>query len=223
VHSVVSWDFALAVLPGWHSTIFPPYFVAGAIHSGLAMVLVLLIPLRKLYRFEHIITEGTLENVAKTLILTCAIMGYSYATEYFVAWYTQEKAEIGTFIYRAAGHYAVWFWLMLLCNAAVPYLFFVRQVRTSTFALFAIAVLVVFGMWLERYVIIIGAPTHTDDPYVWRLFQGPTWMELGVMFGSFCLFFFFFLLFAKFLPTVSIAEVKEEAALPAPAGKGGAS
>ncbi|MBI5440542.1 MAG: polysulfide reductase NrfD [Deltaproteobacteria bacterium] len=222
VHSVVSWDFALSILPGWHSTIFPPYFVAGAIHSGLAMVLVLLIPLRKIYGFEHIITESTLENVAKTLILTCAIMGYSYATEYFVAWYSREKVELGTFIYRATGHYSLWFWLMILCNAVLPYLFFVRRLRTHPLPLFVTAVLVVFGMWLERYVIIIGAPTHADDPYVWRLFQGPTWMELGVMFGSFSLFFFAFLLFAKFLPTVSIAEVKEEAATPAAGGEAAA-
>jgi Ni/Fe-hydrogenase subunit HybB-like protein len=214
VHSVVSWDFALAILPGWYSTIFAPYFVAGAIHSGLAMVLILLIPLRRIYRFEHLITDDTLEKVAKTLLLTTAIMAYSYGTEFFVAWYSQEKAEIGAFIYRATGAYAKSFWFMLLCNAVIPFLFFFRKVRRNTLSLMGIAGLIVIGMWFERWVIIIGAPTHAEDPYTWRLFAGPTWVEIGIMVGAFSLFFFFFLLFTKYLPTISIAEVKEE--LPAP-------
>ncbi len=214
VHSVVSWDFALSILPGWHSTIFPPYFVAGAIHSGLAMVIVLLIPMRKLYRLEKIITTEALEKVAKTILLTGAIMAYSYATEWFVAWYSKEKVELGNFVYRAVGDYALWFWLMLTLNAVVPFLFFFKKLRTSTVPLFAISAGIVVGMWLERFVIIIGSPSRVDDPYTWRLFQGPTWMEWGIFFGVTCLFFFAYLLFAKFLPVVSIAEVKEETPLP---------
>ncbi|MBI5015479.1 MAG: polysulfide reductase NrfD [Deltaproteobacteria bacterium] len=210
VHSVVSWDFALSILPGWHSTIFAPYFVAGAIHSGLAMVLVLLIPLRRIYGLEEIIDAETLEKIAKTLILTCLIVGYSYGVEFFLAWYSGEAAELGTFVARARGHYSPEFWLMLICNSVVPLACFLRRVRRSPRALFAVGVAVTIGMWFERYVIIIGAPTHAHDPYTWRLFQGPTWVEYGILVGSFSLFFFLFLLFTKFLPCISLAEVKEE-------------
>lgn len=210
VHSVVSWDFALALIPGWHSTIFAPYFVAGAIHSGLAMVLVLLVPLRRVYGLEGIITGQILEQIAKTLLLTCLIVGYSYAVEFFLAWYGGEASELGTFVARARGHYSPQFWLMLGCNAVVPLVCFLGRVRRSPPALFAVGVAVTVGMWFERYVIIIGSPTHAYDPYTWRLFQGPTWVEYGVLVGSFSLFFFLFLLFAKFLPCVSLAEVKGE-------------
>ena len=213
VHSVVSWDFALSIMPGWHSTIFAPYFVAGAIHSGLSMVLILLIPLRSLYKFQDIITIETLDNIAKTIILTGVIMGYSYGTEYFIAWYSGDQTERDTFIWRAIGHYWPQFWIMLICNSFVPLLYFWKKFRTNTLYSYIIAVLIVIGMWFERYVIIIGSPAHERDPFQWRLFSS-TWVEYGIMFGSFSLFFFFFFLFAKFLPPISIAEVKEEASPP---------
>ncbi len=213
VHSVVSWDFALSILPGWHSTIFAPYFVAGAIHSGLAMVLVLMIPLRNMYKFQNIITDHILESIAKTILLTGLIMGYSYGTEFFIAWIGGNEAEKSTFLWRAIGHYAPQFWIMLVCNSFVPLLYFFKKMRTRVVPIYIIAVLIVIGMWFERWVIIIGSPGHANDPFMWRLFQGPTWVECGILFGSFSLFFFFFFLFAKFLPTISIAEIKEEDAV----------
>jgi molybdopterin-containing oxidoreductase family membrane subunit len=209
VHSVVSWDFALSIVPGWHSTIFAPYFVAGAIHSGLAMVIALLIPLRRIYKLEHLITMNILENLAKTIILTSLIVSYSYAVEYFMAWYSGNMAERDTFIWRAIGQYAPQFWVMIICNSIVPLAFFSKKIRTSLSSLLAISILVNIGMWFERYVIILSSAAHEFDPYSWGGAYRPTWVELGIMLGSFSLFFFLFLLFVKFLPVVSITEVKE--------------
>lgn len=209
VHSVVSWDFALSLVPGWHSTIFAPYFVAGAIHSGLAMVLILLIPLRRIYRFENIITMNTLENVAKTIVLTGLIMGYSYGVEYFMAWYSGDRVEEYTFLWRAIGHYAPQFWIMLICNSVAPLFYFFKKLRTNLVALCSIAVLINLGMWFERYVIIVGSVAHEYDPYSWGIYS-PTWVDYGILMGSFSLFLFLFFLFAKFLPAISITEVKEE-------------
>lgn len=214
VHSIVSWDFALSIVPGWHSTIFAPYFVAGAIHSGLAMVLTLLIPLRFIYRFERILNMGILENVAKTIIFTGLIMLYSYLTEIFMAWYSANTAEREIFHWRASGEYAVVFWIMFFCNAVAPLLFYIRVLRTRLVPLYIISILINIGMWYERYVIILSSPAHEFDPYSWGLYQGPSLVEWGIMLGSFSLFFFLFLIFAKLLPTVSITEMKEE--LPPP-------
>jgi Ni/Fe-hydrogenase subunit HybB-like protein len=209
VHSVVSWDFALAIIPGYHSTLFAPYFVAGAIHSGLAMVLTLLIPLRRFFGFEEIITVKTLESIAKTMIFMALILGYAYLVETFMAWYGGNEVERETFLWRAVGHYAPLFWMMVLFNVAIPMAFFFRAVRTRIGSLFAVSILVNIGMWCERYVIIVGSIAHDFDPYVWGNYS-PTWVELGILLGSFSVFFLFFLLFAKFLPSVSIAEMKEE-------------
>ena len=209
VHSVVSWDFALSIVPGWHSTIFAPYFVAGAIHSGLAMVLMLLIPLRRIYRFENIITMNTLECIAKTIILTGLIMGYSYGVEYFMAWYSGDEVEEYTFLWRAIGHYAPHFWVMLLCNSVAPLLYFFKKVRTNLISLYIIAVLINLGMWLERFVIVVGTVCREFDPYSWAIYS-MTWVEYGFLVASFSLFLFLFFLFAKFLPAISITEVKEE-------------
>jgi molybdopterin-containing oxidoreductase family membrane subunit len=183
--------------------------VAGAIHSGLAMVLVLLIPLRKIYRFENIITMNTLENIAKTIILTGLIMGYSYGIEYFMAWYSGDRVEEYTFLWRAIGHYAPQFWIMLICNTVAPLLYFFKRLRTNLVALCSIAVLINLGMWFERYVIIVGSVAHEYDPYSWGIYS-PTWVDYGILVGSFSLFLFLFFLFAKFLPAISITEVKEE-------------
>jgi Ni/Fe-hydrogenase subunit HybB-like protein len=208
VHSVVSWDFALSIVPGWHSTIFAPYFVAGAIHSGLAMVLTLLIPLRRIFRFEALITLHTLESIAKTIVLTGLIVGYSYGVEYFMAWYSGNMFEWDTFIWRAVGNYAPQFWIMVICNVLAPLLYLLRPIRRSLGWLFGIAILVNIGMWYERFVIIVGSMAHEFVPYAWGLYS-PSWVELSIMGGSFCMFFFLFLLFSKFLPTVSASEMKE--------------
>ncbi len=219
VHSVVSWDFALAIIPGYHSTIFAPYFVAGAIHSGLAMVLTLLIPLRSIFRIERIITLRDLESIAKTTILTGLIIGYSYIIEYFMAWYSGNIFEKQTFLFRAAGHYALLFWIMVVGNTAAPLLFFFKKVRTSLVWLLTIAILINIGMWTERFVIIIGSMAQDFLPYNWG-FYSVRWVELTITVASFCLFLFLFLLFVKFLPSVSIAEVKEDLT-PLHRGKGG--
>ncbi|MEW6667775.1 MAG: NrfD/PsrC family molybdoenzyme membrane anchor subunit [Thermodesulfobacteriota bacterium] len=214
VHSVVSWDFALGIVPGWHSTIFAPYFVAGAIHSGLAMVLMLLIPLRRIYRLQDILDMRVLDMVARTIVLTGLIMGYSYATEGFIAWYSGNVAERSIFLWRATGHYAFLFWMMTAFNSIAPLAFFFRRVRGNLAALFIISILINIGMYYERYVIILTSPGREFDPYSWGTYIGPTWVEYGILTGSFCMFFFLFLLFAKFIPSVSITELKEESLPP---------
>jgi molybdopterin-containing oxidoreductase family membrane subunit len=208
VHSVVSWDFALGIVPGWHTTIFAPYFVAGAIHSGLAMVLTLMIPLRRVFHYEVFITRDVLENVAKTIILTGLIVGYAYATEFFIAWYGHNSVEMETFRWRATGDYHVGFWIMVVCNTLVPLLFFRKKIRTSLPWLFGISILVNIGMWFERFVIIIGSVAHDFLPHAWGHYT-PTLIEFGIMLGAFCLFFFLFVLFVKHLPSVSMTELKE--------------
>ena len=208
VHSVVSWDFAMALVPGWHSTIFAPYFVAGAIFSGLAMVLTLLIPLRKIFSLEAYITDYHFDNLGKMIILTSLILTYAYACEFFVAWYSANPYERSIFWYRAAGDYAPLFWLMLTCNCAIPMLLWRKSIRTHTLWLFGISLLINVGMWLERFVIIVSSLSHEFDPSAWGLYQ-PSWVEVGMTVGSFAWFFLWFLLFVKFLPLVSLAEVKE--------------
>ncbi len=208
VHSVVSWDFALAVVPGWHTTIFAPYFVAGAIHSGLAMVLTLMIPLRKIFNYQKIITLHVLESVAKTIIFTGLIVGFAYATEFFIAWYSHNPLEQYIFLYRPTGDYAVGFWIMVVCNTVIPLLLLFRKVRTSIPALFVISLLINVGMWYERFVIIITSVARDFIPHAWGTFS-PSLIEYGIMLGSFSLFFFLFCLFIKHMPSVSMTEVKE--------------
>lgn len=210
VHSVVSWDFALGIVPGWHSTIFAPYFVAGAIHSGLAMVLTLVIPMRKIFHYEAFITRDILENVAKTIVFTGLIVGYAYGAEYFMAWYSHNIVEQESFRWRALGYYSVQFWIMVVCNSVVPFLFFLKRVRRSIPWLFGISILINIGMWYERFVIIIGGVAHDFLPNAWDTYS-PSAIEYGILVGSFCLFFFLFLLFVKHLPSVSITEMKEAA------------
>jgi Ni/Fe-hydrogenase subunit HybB-like protein len=211
VHSVVSWDFALGVIPGWHTTIFAPYFVAGAIHSGLAMVLTLMIPLRIIFNYEKIITIDVLENVAKTMIFTGLIVGFAYATEFFIAWYSHNIVEIETFKWRATGTYSLEFMIMVGCNTIVPLLFFIKRIRRAIAWLFGISILVNIGMWYERFVIIIGSVAHDFIPHAWGTYS-PSGIEFGIMVGAFSLFFFLFLLFVKHLPSVSMTEMKESIA-----------
>jgi Ni/Fe-hydrogenase subunit HybB-like protein len=208
VHSVVSWDFALGVVPGWHTTIFAPYFVAGAIHSGLAMVVTLMIPLRKIFHLQEIITNKVLEQVAKTIVFTGLIVGFAYSTELFIAWYSHNAVEMETFRWRAFGDYALEYWIMVSCNTLVPLLLIFKKVRTRIPLLLAISLLVNVGMWYERFVIIVGSVAHDFLPYAWGLYR-PSLIEFGIMLGSFSLFFFLFILFVKHLPSVSMTEMKE--------------
>ena len=209
VHSVVSWDFTMGIVPGWHSTIFAPYFVAGAIHSGLAMVIVLLFPLRRIFRLYDYLKPIHFENMAKLMILTALIIGYANGIEFFVAWYSGVEYEWSAFVNRAFGAHAYMFWGMVLFNCTLPLLFFFRRVRRSMWGLIIICVLVNVGMWLERFVIISVSLMHDYDPSTWVQAYRPTWVEFGITIGSFCWFLSWFFIFAKLVPTVSITEVKE--------------
>jgi Ni/Fe-hydrogenase subunit HybB-like protein len=208
VHSVVSWDFAMSIVPGWHATIFAPYFVAGAIFSGFAMVLTVMIPVRRVFGLEEYITDYHFENMARFILLTSLIVGYSYATEYFVAWYSGVEAEQSAFWLRAFGPY--WFstWTMIVCNCVFPQLFWFKRLRTHVPTLFVVSTFVNIGMWFERYVIIITSLAREYDPAVWGIYT-PTWAELTIFAGSFAFFAMLFLIFLKLLPVVAIYEVKE--------------
>ncbi|MBW2315438.1 MAG: polysulfide reductase NrfD [Deltaproteobacteria bacterium] len=208
VHSVVSWDFAMAIVPGWHATIFAPYFVAGAIFSGFAMVLTVLIPVRRIYGLERYLTLYHFDMMARFILLTSLIVGYSYAIEYFIAWYSGVEAEQSAFWLRAFGPYWISTWVMIICNVVIPQIFWFKQARTSIPVLFVVSVFVNIGMWFERYVIIITGLSREYVPSVWGVYT-PTIPELTVLAGSFALFAFAFLLFLKLFPVIAIAEIKE--------------
>jgi len=207
VHSVVSFDFAVAQLPGWHTTIFPPYFVAGAIFSGFAMVITLMVPARAYFGLKNLVTMRHLENVNKILLATGCIVGYAYAIEFFIAWYSGSVYEQFAFINRAFGPYWWAYWIMVTCNVVVPQLFWFKKCRTSPILMWCIAVLVNVGMWFERYVIIVTSLTRDFLPSSWGEFM-PTEIDLLMLLGSFGLFFTLFLLFCRYLPMVAMAEVK---------------
>ena len=207
VHSVVSWDFAMSLLPGWHSAIFPPYFVAGAIHSGLAMVLTLLIPMRKLLHLERLIELHHFEMLAKTIILTATIVGYAYAIEAFIAWYSGDLIEWQFFQWRTFGPAAWMFWTCVICNVFIPWLFVFKKVRGNILCLFAISLLINVGMWLERLMILFTSEAHDFLPQNWGGYF-PTWVELSITLGSFSFFFIWFFGFSKLLPTVPLSELK---------------
>ena len=213
VHSVVSWDFAVSITPGWHSTIFAPYFVAGAIFSGVAMMMTLLIVMRTMLRLEDYLPVGHFENLAKLTIPMSLILTYVYATEFFIAWYSGNPFERATLIDRATGSYAPLFWIMVCCNSIVPLLFFFKRVRTDLRALFAISILINIGMWLERFVLIVSSLAHSFDPAEWTGLYHPTWVEAAITAGAFAWFFLLFLLFVKNFPVVSMTELKELSAV----------
>ncbi len=213
VHSIVSWDFAMSIVPGWHSTIFAPYFVAGAIHSGLAMVLLMLVPMRKVFGLQKYITVHHLESLAKFMIFTALVVGLAYAIELFIAWYGDNPYERAIFLYRAVGDYSWAFWLLLTTNIAAPMLLWAKKIRTSVPWLVVISLSVEVGMWLERFVIIVTSLAHDYLPSAWRLYQ-PSVTEALIVAGSFAWFFLLFLIFMKTLPAVSMWEVKEQAAPP---------
>ncbi len=207
VHTIVSFDFAVSILPGWHTTIFPPYFVAGAIFSGFAMVQNVLIFIRKIFDLKHVITLNTLEKMNKIMLATGMMVGYAYATEFFIAWYSGNAAEFFTFMNRAFGDYSWAYWIMVSCNVLVPQLFWIKKIRRTIPLMFIIAVLVNVGMWFERFVIVITSLSRDFLPSSWDVFI-PTWIDIGILVGSFGLFFTLIILFTKMLPVVSISEVK---------------
>jgi molybdopterin-containing oxidoreductase family membrane subunit len=207
VHSIVSMDFATSVLPGWHSTIFPPYFVAGAIYSGLGMVLTLLIITRKTMHLERYITVRHLDKMAKVTLLTGSIVSYAYLTEFFSAWYNGNIFEQFTFLNRASGPYAWCFWTMSFCNVLTPQFLWFKKIRASVPLLFAISILVNIGMWFERFVIIVTSLHRSFLPSSWSMFV-PTIFDVGIMIGTFGLFFTCFLIFIRVLPMIAIWEVK---------------
>lgn len=207
VHTIVSWDFATAVLPGWHATIFPPYFVAGAIFSGMAMVLTLMIIARKLMRLEDYITIRHIDRMCKLVIVTSGIVGLSYATEFFAALYSGSSYEQFVFLNRALGPMFWAYWTMVSCNVLVPQLLWFRKVRNRVPAVFAISVFVNVGMWFERFVIIVTSLSRDFIPANW-FHYAPTRVEVATLLGSFGLFFTLFLLFCRFIPVIAVAEVK---------------
>ena len=206
VHSIVSLDFAVSQLPGWHTTIFPPYFVAGAVFSGFGMVLTLLIPLRRLMKLEDIITVRHVDLMCKVTLATGSIVGYAYAMEFFIAWYSGNPYERFAFVNRAFGPYGWGYWIMISCNVLVPQFFWFKAVRRSMLFVWCLSILVNVGMWFERFVIVMTL--HRDFlPSSWG-FYGPTWVDIWTYIGTFGLFFTMFFLFMRFLPIVAIAEVK---------------
>jgi molybdopterin-containing oxidoreductase family membrane subunit len=207
VHTVVSFDFAVANLPGWHATIFPPYFVAGAIYAGFAMVLTLAIPLRKAFGLEDFITSKHLENMGKVLLATSLIVVYGYAMEAFMAWYSGSTFERFMLWNRMFGPYGWTYWVLLLCNLATPQLMWFKRFRTSVGWLFAVAMVVNVGMWLERFVIVVTSLHRDFLPSSWGMYS-PTFWDWATFLGTIGLFLTLFFLFIRFLPTISIFEMR---------------
>jgi molybdopterin-containing oxidoreductase family membrane subunit len=207
VHTIVSFDFATSILPGWHTTILPPYFVAGAVFSGFAMVLTLLIMTRKLLSLERFITLDHLDKMAKVLLTTGLIVGAAYATEVFIAWYSSNPYERFAFWNRAFGPYAIGYWIMVFCNVVVPQVFWSAKARRNVGLLFVASIFVNVGMWYERFNIVVIALSRDFLPSSWSHYT-PSPVEVGILLGSFGLFFTCFLLFVRFAPVVSFHEVK---------------
>jgi Ni/Fe-hydrogenase subunit HybB-like protein len=207
VHSVVSTDFATSILPGWHTTIFPPYFVAGAIFSGFAMVSTLAIIVRKIYGLENYITINHLEKMNKIMMVTGMMVGYAYGCEFFIAWYSGNLYERFAFINRAFGPYAWAYWTMISCNVIIPQLFWFKRIRRSIPLMFTIAIFINIGMWFERFVIVVSTLSRDFLPSSWAYYS-PTIFDIGTFVGSFGLFFTLFLVFLRFVPIIAISEVK---------------
>jgi molybdopterin-containing oxidoreductase family membrane subunit len=207
VHSVVSFDFAVSVVPGWHTTIFPPYFVAGAIFSGFAMVMSLMIIARKVYGLEDIITVNHLEKMNIIILLTGTMVGFAYITEFFIAWYSGFTYEQYAFINRATGPYAWAYWTMMFCNLFFPQFFWSKKIRRNIAFSFFASIVVNIGMWFERFVITVTSLHRDYLPSSWDYYS-PTFVDVLTFFGTFGLFFTLFLLFLRWVPMVAIAEVK---------------
>ena len=208
VHSIVATDFAVSVIPGWHTTIFPPYFVVGAIFSGFAMVMTLMTVIRKIYKFEDYVTQSHLNAIAKILIFISLIMGTAYATEIFIAWYSGSEYEMFTFFKnRVTGDYTYQFWIMVICNAFIPQLFWFKKVRQNITFAFIISLLINVGMWFERFNIIVTSLSKDYLPSSWVTYS-PTWVEIGIYVGTLGMFVAGVLLFFKYIPMIAISEVK---------------
>ena len=207
VHTIVSMDFATAVIPGWHTTIFPPYFVSGAIFSGLAMVLTLMLIARKTMHLEQYITVRHVGAMSKLIIATGGIVATAYGTEFFIAWYSGNEFELFVFINRALGPYAWAYWTMVTCNVLVPQFLWFRKVRENMLVVWILSILINVGMWFERFVIIVTSLHRDFLPSSWTEYA-PTMIEVATLLGSFGLFFTLFLLFCRFLPVIAMGEVK---------------
>lgn len=208
VHSVVSFDFSVALTPGWHSTIFPPFFVAGAIYSGFAMVLNIIIPVRKIYGLQAFITARTLNNMANVMLVVGLIVTYGYATEAFMGWFSGEAAERYLIYNRALGPYAWSYWALMLCNVVVPQALWSRTVRMNPVLLFVVALFINVGMWLERFTIVIISLSREFSPSKWGMYY-PTFWDYATFAGTLGLFFTLLFLFIRFLPMISMTEVRE--------------
>ncbi len=207
VHTVVSFDFTIAIVPGWHSTFFPPYFVAGAIYSGFAMVLALAIPLRAVYGLQGLITDRHLENSAKVMLATGMIVAYSYIMETFFAWYSGSPYEAQAFWNRMTGPYSFQYWFLVTCNIVSPNLLWFKKFRKTPVLLFISSIIVLVGMWLERYMIIVSSLAQDFVPSSWSLFHATRW-DWATYWGTIGLFMFLFFLFIRALPMISIFEVR---------------
>ena len=223
VHSIVSWDFAMSLNPGWHTTIFAPYFVAGAIFSGLAMVITIVVPMRLIFGWKKYITDHVLQSMAKVILFTSIIVGYAYGTEFFIAWYSGVPFERALFYFRAFGEPGsmapfadegrigfptVAFWLMVFCNVVSPSPLWRYKIRTNLWALFFISILINVGMWFERFNIVVSSLQRDFIPANWGTYW-PTIIEFGITLGSFGFFFTLFMLFTRAMPSLAISEVKE--------------
>jgi molybdopterin-containing oxidoreductase family membrane subunit len=207
VHTIVSFDFATSVIPGWHTTIFPPYFVAGAIFSGFAMVCTLLIVTRKVMNWENYITKGHIDNMCKVILLTGTMVGLAYGTEFFMAWYSGNPYEKYAFVNRAFGPYWWAYWTMVSCNVITPQFFWFKKLRNNMTFVFILSIFVNIGMWFERFVIITTSLHRDYLPSSWAMYS-PTWVEIWTFIGTFGLFFTLFFLFIRLLPGIAVAEVK---------------
>ncbi len=208
VHSVVSFDFAMGLPPGWHTTIFPPYFVAGAIFSGIGMVFTIAIPLRKAFKLQHYITLNDLDAAAKLCLFTSCVVGLAYLTEFQVAWMSGNRFEQDYFWNRVFGQWAWAAWIMLICNCVLPLSLFSQKLRRNTTWLFCLSLCINLGMWFERFVIVIPSLSHEFEPWQWGTYR-PTFVDYSILLGSFGWFFMWFLLFIKQLPVMAMSEIKE--------------
>jgi molybdopterin-containing oxidoreductase family membrane subunit len=207
VHTVVSFDFSVAIVPGWHSTIFPPYFVAGAIYSGFAMVITLAIPIRKFYHLEDLVTMRHLDNMAKVMLATGVIVAYGYMMETFIAFYSGNQYDRYMIMNRMTGPYAFFYWLLIACNIVIPQVLWSRKVRNSIPILFVVALIVNVGMWLERFVIVVVSLHRDYIPSAWGTYM-PTRWDWATYVGTIGLFLTLFYLFIRFLPMISIVEMR---------------
>jgi molybdopterin-containing oxidoreductase family membrane subunit len=207
VHTVISFDFSIGIVPGWHTTIFPPYFVAGAIYSGFAMVLSLAIPIRAVYGLEDFITMRHLQNMAKVMLVTGLIVAYGYGTEAFIAWYSADTFEMFVLVNRFAGPYWWTYWLLILCNVIAPQVLWLKRARTNVMLLFVLSLVVNVGMWLERFVIIVTSLHRDFLPSSWGMFS-PTFWDWSTFIGTIGLFLTLLFLFLRFLPMISIFEMR---------------